>query len=38
MKKIILAIVMAIALSGCASKNIDRTSPCACYDLIVKRG
>lgn len=39
MKKLVILLLMAAAiLSGCANKpsTIDRTSPCACYDEVVK--
>ncbi|MBD5165036.1 MULTISPECIES: RagB/SusD family nutrient uptake outer membrane protein [Helicobacter] len=37
MKKIIIFLVcgiLALSFSACGSKNIETTSPCACYEIV----
>lgn len=42
MKKVLIftAVLTALFISGCANKpaRIERVSPCACYDTIIKAG
>ena len=43
MKKVVIftAVLTALFISGCAANKpaqIERVSPCACYDTIIKAG
>lgn len=37
-KKILITICASLLFVACGSKTIEKTSPCACYDIVIKRG
>ncbi|MDY5556172.1 hypothetical protein [Helicobacter sp.] len=41
MKKVIFILVcgiLTLSFSACSSKNIETTSPCACYEIVKMEG
>ena len=37
-KKILITICASLLFVACGAKTIEKTSPCACYDIVIKRG